>query len=55
MWHANTQDLARYATDHWGDTRLNELSRVSDCGPEASLPDQNTLSIFSHVASKRVL
>ena len=43
MWHANTQDLARYVTDHWGDTRLNELSRVSDCGPEASLPDQNTL------------
>jgi len=43
MWHANAQDLARYVTDHWGDTRLNELSSVIDCGPEDSLPDQDTL------------
>jgi len=40
---ANAQDLARYVTDHWGDTRLNELSRVTDYGPQDSLPDQNTL------------
>jgi DNA integrity scanning protein DisA with diadenylate cyclase activity len=40
---ANAQDLARYVTDHWGDTRLDELSKVIDCGPEDSLPGQDTL------------
>ena len=43
MWHANARDLASYVTDHWGDTRLSELSSVIDCGPGDSLPDQNTL------------
>ena len=32
-----------YVSDHWGDTRLSELSSVTDCGPGDSLPDQNTL------------
>ncbi len=43
MWHANAQDLALYITDHWGDTRLSELSSVIDCGPGDGLPDQDTL------------
>ncbi len=43
MWHANARDLALYVTDHWGDTRLSELSSVTDCSPRDSLPDQNTL------------
>ena len=43
MWHANARDLALYVTDHWGDTRFSELGSVIDCGPEDSLPDQNTL------------
>ena len=43
MWHANAEDLALYVTDHWGDTRLSELSSVIDRGPGDALPDQNTL------------
>ena len=43
MWHANARDLALYVTDHWGDARLSELSSVTDCSPQDSLPDQNTL------------
>ncbi|MGA2227454.1 MAG: putative sensor domain DACNV-containing protein [Syntrophobacteraceae bacterium] len=43
MWHANALDLALYVTDHWDDARLSELSRVIDCGPADSLPDQETL------------
>ncbi len=43
MWHATARDLAMYVTDHWGDTRLSELSSVIDLGPGDSLPDQDTL------------
>jgi len=43
MLHANARDLALYVTDHWGDTRLSELGRAIDPGPEDALPDQNTL------------
>ncbi|MGO9415967.1 MAG: putative sensor domain DACNV-containing protein [Syntrophobacteraceae bacterium] len=43
MLHANARDLALYVTDHWGDTRLSDLGRAIDPGPEDALPDQNTL------------
>ena len=43
MVHANARDLALYVTDHWGDTRISELSNAMDCGPGDSLPDRNTL------------
>ncbi len=43
MRHANVLDLALYVADHWGDSRLTELSSKIDCGPGDSLPDRNTL------------
>ena len=55
MWHANARDLALYVTDHWGDIRLSELSGEIVCGPEDSLPDQNTLDYLSHVVTRQAL